>query len=150
MTEQSGIERAVSDPRPLAVIEAFLDGERVDTHALKAALADPAARDHLVDVLLLRGAVRELDPLAVPADTAANARRRVRERPSRAKWLAAAAMMLVSLTVGYAAGQRVVAPAAPSTVEAILQVEDPASAPAPTRSIAFTPGVNWTESPEGR
>ena len=39
------------------VIEAFADGEAVEPDRLKAALANEAARDHLVDVLLLRGLV---------------------------------------------------------------------------------------------
>ena len=43
---------------PLEVIDAFMDGERVDADALKAALADSSGRDYLVDAWLLREAVQ--------------------------------------------------------------------------------------------
>ncbi len=132
--------------RAYAFVEAFLDGERVDPTSLKEALADPEARDHFIDLLLLRDAIGDMAPLAPSA-----ARFRPEGR-SRAKWLtAAAATVLVSLSVGYAAGQRVVASdVAPPNVEVFLPMERPTSAPAPTRSIAFEPGVNWTDSPGGK
>jgi hypothetical protein len=36
------------------VIAAFADGERVDTTALRAALADEAGRDYLIDLVAMR------------------------------------------------------------------------------------------------
>ena len=52
----------------LQVIDAFIDGERVDANALKAALAEPAGRDYFVDVWLMREAVhREAAAEATPA-----------------------------------------------------------------------------------
>jgi hypothetical protein len=127
-------------------VEAFLDGERVDPTSLKEALADAQARDHFIDLLLLRDAMGDVAPLAPNAATFRPDRR------SRAKWLtAAAATVLVSLSVGYAAGQRVVASdGTPPNVEVFLPMDRPTSAPAPTRSIAFEPGVNWTDSPGGQ
>jgi len=47
---------------PLEVIDAFIDGERVDADALKTALADANGRDYLIDAWLLREAVRA-DPV---------------------------------------------------------------------------------------
>jgi hypothetical protein len=130
----------------LVIIEAFADGERVDPGLLKAALADEDARNHFVDVLLLREAMITVEPLVLAASPS---RPDVR---ARAKWLtAAAAAVLVSLSVGYAAGQRLVAPAAPPpNVEVFMPMTQPVSAPAPTRSIAFTRGVNWTETSEAK
>ena len=127
-------------------VEAFLDGERVHPTSLKQALADPEARDHFVDLLLLRDAMADVAPSAPRVATFRP------ERRSHAKWFAAAAAtVLVSLSVGYAAGQRVVASdMAPPNVEVFLPMDRPTSAPAPTRSIAFEPGVNWTDSPGGQ
>jgi hypothetical protein len=146
MADHQETETAVTGHEPCAVIEAFLDGERVGPHALREALADQEARNHLVDLLMLREAAGAMQPVtsnSAPVRTGT---------PPRVKWMgAAAAMVAVSLVVGYAAGQRVVASAdAPSTVEAILPHEEAVSAPQPTRSIAFVPGVNWTESKGGR
>ena len=58
----------------LDVIAAFADGEHVEGDALKAALADEAGREYLVDLLALRGLVSE-----APAQRAA-----VIEPPKRA------------------------------------------------------------------
>jgi hypothetical protein len=150
MADQARTDGTIAELGAHAVIEAFIDGEAVDPRALRNALADAGARDHLVDLLLIRGAVGVLNnPLQAAARGAPAS---VSGPRARAKWLtAAAATVLVSLSVGYVAGQRLVAPAAPSAVEVVLPPTqaDPA-APAPTRSIAFTPGVNWTESSGGR
>jgi hypothetical protein len=111
------------DPHdPTMVVEALLDGEPVTASDLRAALADPAAREHLVDLLVLRAAVG-LAGTAVPS-AATGAR-----RGGRLRWLAAAAALVLSLSAGYLAGQRF--------------------APAPTRVIVLTPGVNWMDRQEG-
>ena len=144
MTEQTEIH---SDQfgGPFAVVEAFLDGERIDAQGLKDALADAAAREHFVDLLVLREAVGSMAPGAWSADARPGARGRVR-------WFAAAAAVVMSLTAGYFAGQRVVASPGPpaSTVEAVIQFERPPAAPAPTQVIQLRPGINWTESSGGR
>ena len=46
---------------PLEVIDAFVDGERVDATRFKAALADAEGRDYLVDAWMLREAARSHD-----------------------------------------------------------------------------------------
>ena len=128
---------------PHTIVEAFMDGEPVRPQALKDALADAGAREYLVDMLILREAVATL---GMPASSAI-ARR---DRPSRrVNWLAAAAAVIVSLTAGFLAGQRGVAPVSAQTVEAAVHVQ-PVPAPKPTRVITLRPGVDWTETAGGR
>ena len=131
-------------PELHGIIEAFLDGEAVDPAMLRAALADEAARDHFVDLLAIRGLLRGVDAVAPGA-----ANQTPGGRP-RARWLAAAAALVVSLTAGYVAGQRAMASTGGSTVEAVVVGGGTPDAPQPTRSIRFTPGVNWTDRPGGR
>jgi hypothetical protein len=128
-----------------AIVEALLDGERVDSQELKHALADAAAREHFVDLLALREAVGSMAPAAWSADGRAGARYRVR-------WFAAAAAVMMSLTAGYFAGQRAVTSTGTpsSAVEAVIQFERPPAAPAPTQVISLRPGINWTENSGGR
>jgi len=106
-----------------AVLSALIDREPVDPGALAAALEDPAARAELVDFVRLRNRLGE--ELA-DEEPAAHAR-----APSRAKaWLARAAMVLLSLTAGTAAGA--------------LWVEWRESRPPePDRIVRFVPGVDW-------
>ena len=117
----------------LEVIDAFVDGERVDTAALKHALADAAGRDYFVDLWMLREAVQQ------DRDAAAADRTTVTTRVigTAARW-AIAASIVVSLAGGYLAGHRMslaVAPveAPPSTSAVPVSAEFPA--PAPTRTI---------------
>lgn len=143
MTSQEAIDSGRFDDA-FAVVEALLDGERVDAGRLKDALADPAAREHFVDLIALREAVGSMGPGVWKADVRAHARERVR-------WFAAAAIV-VSLGAGYLAGQRVIASGGPpsSAVEATIQLERLPAAPAPTHVISLRPGINWTESSGGR
>jgi hypothetical protein len=142
MTDPNGIDKPAAAGACM-VVEAFLDGERVDPEALKRALAEPDARDHLVDVLALRETVWSMTP-STWAPVARSGR-------SRARWLAAAAAVVLSLTAGYLAGQQQVPSAPPSpSVEAVIHVPDSVVAPAPTRVIALQPGVNWTENRRGQ
>jgi hypothetical protein len=128
-----------------AIVEAFADGERVDPEALRAALADAAARDHFVDVVMMRDAVVSLEPAAFAAVAGTS------PPPVHGRWLlAAAAGMVLSVAAGYVAGQRVVVPVSAAGGEVVLDVNDAPVAPAPTRSIVFEPGVNWTEVVKGR
>ena len=46
------------------VIAKFADGERVDTLALRAALADEAGRDYLIDLVAMREIVRQTEGIA--------------------------------------------------------------------------------------
>ena len=121
----------------LQVIDAFIDGERVDANALKAALAEPAGRDYFVDVWLMReavvreGAADAAPPAAAPA---AMPRRDLR------RWAMAAAIAF-ALIGGYAIGYRtggLTPPAVPVQTPAITASAPPATAfpvPAPTRVI---------------
>jgi hypothetical protein len=145
MTDDAQTNEPYPDLR-YATVEAFIDGEPVDPEALKDALADPAARDHLVDLLVLRKAVRTMPPLAVSAAHPRSPRSR-----NRAGWLAAAAAVVVSLTAGYLTGHRAIPPAtAHADVEATIDFGSVPVAPAPTHVVALRPGVNWTDSQEGR
>lgn len=129
-------------PEPLhAIVEALLDGEVVEPALLRQALGDQAVRDHFVDLLVIRGALSRLDAMVVGA-----------ARPSRRRqgWLAVAAAAVISVSIGYLAGQRVMAAAtAPATVEAVVVVDTTPAAPDATRSITLKPGLNWTDSSGG-
>jgi len=139
------IENSEPLPELHAVVEAFLDGEIVDPSSLRVALGDKAARDHFVDLLIIRGAVHQMDSIPLAPGHARHDSR------GRRKWLAAvAAAAIVSVLGGYVAGQRVMASTTtPATVEAVVFDSVPA-APKPTRSITFKPGLNWTDSSGGR
>jgi hypothetical protein len=132
------------------LIDAFVDGERVDASALKRLLAEDAGRDYFVDAWLLREGV--LDGLAaepVPP---------MRSRPSRGWPMVAIAASLACLTLGGLAGYRMgagraggdapptvaSAPAsAPSGSSAGVQTGASFPAPTPTRAITveFSPGA---------
>ena len=133
-------------PEPLhAIVEAFLDGEAVEPALLRQALGDPAARDHFVDLLLIRRALSSMDSVAIGG---------VHPSPRSgglARWLTVAAAAIISVSIGYLAGQRVMAATtAPSTVEAVVVVDSVPAVPEATRSITLKPGVNWTDSSGGK
>ena len=121
-------------------IDALVDGEIVDTQALRIALDDPAIRDYLVEVLRMRQLTREIGPARF--SVAATPRRQL---PRAARWLAAAVILAVGAGAGYVYGQTsrdgAVAAAA---VEVVVGNPSAPAAPAPTRVIRFEPGVNWT------
>lgn len=121
------------------VIEAFVDGEFVDPPQLKAALAEEAGRDLLIDLLVLRGLVAGQAALR-PATPEAPAGSRV----SRLRLLAAAAGIAgLGLFGGYLAGSHRPSPvAAPATVGG-------AAAPAPTHIIRLENGIDWNEKVGG-
>ena len=121
-------------------IDALLDGEVVDTQALRSALDDMAARDYLVEVLRMRQLTREVGPahFSVPA-----APRGALVRSMR--WLAAGVIVAVSAGAGYVYGQASTHRAIPPSAIEVVVGDSPAPpAPEPTRSIRFEPGVNWT------
>lgn len=113
------------------VIAAFADGERVDTRALRDALADEAGRDHLIDLVALREVVAGTTGAtgATGATGTTGARRR---------WIGLAAAAVIAVgAAGYAVGQqrsRVVTVAAHPPLEAdvVVSVE---AAPRPTQVI---------------
>ena len=110
---------------PHRVIDAFLDGERVDGESLKDALATTEGRDHLVDVLALREWIEATEPSAEV----------LRPRRRSPRWLGLAAAVLVAALGGYAFGHARGNRAAPQMT----------SAPQPTRVIDLRPGVEWHE-----
>jgi hypothetical protein len=127
---------------PYAVVEAFVDGEAVDPQRLRHALDEPAVRDHLVDVLVLREGVRTITPGSWSNPRASGAR--------RLRWLAAAAAVLVALSAGYYTGQRTVVASESHGGETIVAVESVPAPPKPTQVIRLERGVNWTDSPAGK
>ena len=122
----------------LQVIDAFIDGERVNTGALKAALADAAGRDYFVDVWLMREAVHHDREPALPAAVVTQATARSQPR----RWLVAAAVA-AGLVGGYAIGYRTTGlmRPQPSAGTSAVVVSTPAArtdafpVPAPTRVI---------------
>lgn len=141
------------DPR-FEIIDALIDGERVDATALKRALSEDEGRDYLVDAWLLREGVQDETALdaTIPAPVS-------RMRSSRS-WLAAAAIVTVSLISGYAIGYRMAGttestatntrPVAP--VPAVIETTPaPGSfpAPAPTRVIRLDFGTRATSDSGG-
>ena len=120
-----------------AVIDAFVDGERVDAAALKHALSEPAGRDYLVDIWLLREGVQE----EMKADTAAPPASLPTRSPRT--WLYAAAM-LVCVIGGYAIGYQMSGPGSQQPVPVTPPAANaqpasappaPLAAPVPTRVI---------------
>jgi hypothetical protein len=120
-------------------IDALLDGEAVEKDALRHALEDAAARDYLVDALLLRQLTRDLEPRRFMAPA------RPRPLVRGARWLAAGVVLVLGTTVGYVYGQRAQsALVSPGSVEVVLGDRLAPQAPEPTHIIRFEPGVNWT------
>jgi hypothetical protein len=116
------------------VIAAFVDGERVDTEALGAALVDEAGREFLIDLVAMREMVRTTDGQAP-------------SRPARhwSKAMAgvAAVLAVVVGVAGYAIGQHRgqvvhVAVLPPLEADVIVAVETP---PPPTHVIRLDSSV---------
>lgn len=102
-------------------IGAFIDGERVDADALRAALAIEEGRAYLVELAAMREIVAMPATVAVPAQ---------RSPIGSAKWLlAVAAAILVVASGSFAVGQ--------AAMERQLATErrEAIKAPAPTREI---------------
>jgi hypothetical protein len=117
----------------LEVIAALMDGERVDTRALKEALDTEDGPDYLVDLVALHELVdRETTVLA----TVTPRRRRM------VTWLATAAAVVILAGGSYLLGAWL-------TRARLTESPSPAlsdAAPAPTRVIE----IQWTEVSGGR
>jgi len=134
-----------------ATIEAFADGEPVDSAQLLAALAAPEGREHLVDLLALRGLIGGQEPenrcrASVFGPAAEN--RRPASVFGFGRLLATAALVALGVLGGFMAGQRLAGlrasqPAA-TAANAPAQLA-PMSAPQPTRVIQLENGVDWNE-----
>ena len=136
------------------MIDALVDGERVDAEVLRRALADASGRDYLIDILALRDAVTQTSPKSQPEA----APRRPHPAWHRAvAWPAAAAVLIASLAAGFAAGYQFAGvPAVPAgstdvSIRAVGPVTAPPglTAPAPTRVIRLESGVDWQEGTGG-
>jgi hypothetical protein len=131
----------------LEVISAFIDGERVDGHALRRALEAADGRDYLVDLLALREALA--DPHAPPAAASRPGPRRL----GGVRPVAAAAVALLALAGGYLAGQQgvdrtAVGARSEPRAETVVMMPAPA-APTPTQVIKLEPGVDWVDKNGG-
>lgn len=118
----------------LEIIDAFVDGQRVDADAIKRALADPEGRAYMVDAWLLREAVQEDETRASHAATLPV----VRSAKPAQRWLVAAAVT-ASLLGGYATGRMTGRQApfivAPPVTTAVAQPNPAFPVPAATRVI---------------
>jgi hypothetical protein len=123
-------------------IDALLDGEPVDRDVLRSTLEDSASRDYLIDALVLRQLALQMGPVHYEAPGAP------RSPFARAvRWMAATVILAAGAAGGYVYGLRSV----PLTGETWVQ-SPPATehdqAPAPTQTIRFEPGINWTNTSE--
>lgn len=136
--DERPLERDTAVPRGLLDIDALLDGEAVDKDSLRFALDDVAARDYLIDALLLRQIAHDSGPAhfvasGTPRGPLARA----------ARWMAASLLLAVGAGSGYAYGLHSQPRVVPATTADVDGIATP-PAPEPTQIIRFEPGVNWT------
>jgi len=113
------------------VIDALVDGERVDATALKQALADAAGRDYLVDAWLLREGVQDDAALAVSAPVLPA---RAAGRKPWLPWsIVAAACLIAGFMAGYRMANRLLPLSEPTVIATPASTSFPV--PAPTRVI---------------
>lgn len=144
MTHKNESLGATPEEQSYLVVAALADGEHVDPPALRIALADPAVREYLVDLMALRHAVGTMG--GVPS-TGSTDRHFLK---TGGGWLTAAAAVVISLTAGYFAGQRTAAlTLSASTIETAVDLGSIPVAPKPTHVVPLRPGVNWTETAGG-
>lgn len=130
----------------LEVIAAFADGERVDTTALRAALADEAGRDYLIDLIAMREIVADAGAAAAPNEgrTRSPAAPAYAQAPKRRAHIGVAAALAVAVGLGgYAIGQQrgrlvPVVSHPPLEAEVIVSMDAP---PAPTHVIHLGGGA---------
>lgn len=134
-------ERGTRNPEPgtglFEIVDAFVDGRRVNTPELKQALAEAEGRDYFVDAWLLRESLQEQMALESIPQTRSGSR-------STRGWLLPVAAAVALLIGGGVAGYRLadlvaetpgvapparVIPAAPASTSPAFPV------PAPTRAI---------------
>jgi hypothetical protein len=112
------------------VLSAFCDGAVVDPDLLAEALANPRAREALVDFARLRAALVCSDPLPASLDRLSPVRAR---RATLWAGIVGAAAMLVLAVLTFTILPR---------SWFIPQGEAP---PAPSRVVSYQPGVDWIE-----
>ena len=142
----TGPEATAPEPvaEPYAVVEAFLDGEAVDPGRLRHALAEPAVRDHLVDLLVLREGVRAITPGSWSSSRAATGG-------------STAAMARCGGGRAGGAERRLLHRAADGRGVRTARGRDDRRGrehaprrPRPTQVIRLERGVNWTDGPTGK
>jgi hypothetical protein len=135
---QPGIRNTNPGGNLLEVIDAFVDGHRVNAPELKRALAEEEGRNYFVDAWLLRESLQD----EMAAETIPHIRT---DAASGRRWILPVAVSLISLIGGSYAGYRL-AQMADSTAPPIVSPATPAPAgpamqtpsfpvPAPTRAI---------------
>lgn len=131
------------------ILDAFMDGERVDPAELKRALSEAEGRDYMVDAWLLRDSVQDemaTDPAVPPIRLL---------KPARLPWTLAAAVAAVALVAGYAVGLKYGVPrqapppvVAPTPVNVGPQTPRSFPVPTPTRVIRLEL-ADWKEASGG-
>jgi len=133
------------------LVAAFADGERVDTRALRAALADETARDYFIDLVAMREMVRDTEHQGAGGGLVTSAvprpGRTSTQRTERSMTALAAALAMAVGLAGYAIGQQrsqvvFMAVHPPLEADVVVSLEAP---PAPTQVIRLeadgTPGA---------
>jgi hypothetical protein len=128
------------------VIAAFADGEPVDPARLTAALSEAQGREHLIDLLVLRGLVGGAEAKPEPKKTS-EVFLRFPKKDLRGLF-GAAALVTIGVIGGFVAGHQLAGtrtqPPATTAANVAPQIV-PASAPTPTRVIRLENGVDWNE-----
>jgi negative regulator of sigma E activity len=123
---------------PIAVLTAFLDGEITDADEVAAALTTPEGQAALIEVALLKIAMRQDQPLPRPDFVRALEARLasgtpwIRRAPAWPR-VAMAAAVLVAILGGFWLGES----------RASRREDQP---PASSRVVHFQRGVNWQEA----
>ncbi len=123
---------------PFEVLSAFMDGEAVEPDVLAAALLAPGAREALVDFAGLRAALASDNSRPSPGfDRAMERALAPRPRRIRPVWrLLQSAAAVVILSLAALGGL---------SLRGRLHDRGAQEPPEPTRTIRFTPGVDWHE-----
>lgn len=132
----------MTNPEPMELLSAFLDGEEVEPTALAEALTTPGARETLRDFALLRAGIQDDDE--APGAEAYRSIRGQLAAAERVSWWrraipvpvpAVAASVVLALALAFWAG-------ASFRPVATAEVEEP---PTPDRVVRYQPGVDWHE-----
>ena len=121
----------------LETIGAFIDGERVDTEALRAALATDEGRAYLVEVAAMRELVAMPAAATFPPEGRSSGGRNSAGAWSPKLLAAAAGLVLIVGAGGFALGT--LSNPAPT-------VSTSSRAPEPTKVLKLEPGVNWKDN----
>lgn len=142
MTNDEQMPDDVSLSPEHGVVDALIDGERVEVQALRDALARADVRDYFVDALMLRQLAQDMEPIRLAMPAPAEPREEA-NRPIR--WITAAVVIIATAAGSYIYGRHERMPVvSPMSVEIVMEDMPPPAAPAPTHVIQLQPSVNWT------